>query len=67
MFALVAHTDRTAVTCHQTFLEPDGSGKAPLDKARLFPAGVAPVGGVWFGEAHPEREFVVGEGIESRC
>jgi hypothetical protein len=56
-----------AVTVHQTFLEQDGSAKAPLgDKARLFPAGVTPTGGgVWFGEADPSREFIVGEGIES--
>jgi hypothetical protein len=65
MVALVALADGTQVTCHQTFLEPDGSGKAPLEKARLFPGGVAPHGGVWFGAADPAQEFIVAEGIES--
>jgi putative DNA primase/helicase len=65
MVALVALADGTPVTCHQTFLEPDGSGKAPLEKARLFPGGVAPHGGVWFGGADEKLEFVVAEGIES--
>jgi putative DNA primase/helicase len=53
------------VTCHQTFLDVDGSGKAPLERPRLFPAGVAPIGGVWFGKADPGRTFVIAEGIES--
>jgi hypothetical protein len=61
--ALVRLADGTEVTCHQTFLDLDGSGKAPLEKARLFPAGIAPAGGVWFGVADPESEFIVAEGI----
>jgi putative DNA primase/helicase len=65
MVALVALADGTPVTCHQTFLEPDGSGKAPIDKARLFPAGAAPRGGVWFGVADAAHELIVAEGIES--
>jgi putative DNA primase/helicase len=70
MIALVGPYGGPAVTCHQTFLEVDGSGKAPVEKPRLFPAGVAPTGGVWFGEpdievADIEHEFAVAEGIES--
>ena len=49
------------------FFGHDGSGKAPLGKqARLFAAGGRTIGGgVWFGDADPDREFIVGEGIES--
>jgi putative DNA primase/helicase len=58
--------DGTVVTCHQTFLQIDGSGKAPVEKSKLFPAGVNPAGaGVWFGSPDPSHEFVVAEGIES--
>jgi hypothetical protein len=54
------------LTVTQTFLAHYGATKAPVPKARLFPAGVSPVGGgVWFGEPDPEREFVVAEGVES--
>jgi hypothetical protein len=65
--ALVALCDRTEIAAHQTFLEWDGSAKAPLgDKARLFPRGAHLAGaGVWFGNASPDREFLVAEGIES--
>jgi hypothetical protein len=44
----------------------DGSRKAPVDKARLFPAGAPLVGaGVRFGTADADSEFIVAEGIES--
>jgi putative DNA primase/helicase len=70
MVAAVARADAfgalSVITCHQTFLAWDGSGKADVDKPKLFPSGVDPAGaGVWFGTAVPEREFVVAEGIES--
>jgi putative DNA primase/helicase len=66
MVAAVGPFGGPAVTCHQTFLDIDGSGKAPVDKPKLFPAGASTIGlGVWFGEADPEREFIVAEGIES--
>jgi putative DNA primase/helicase len=65
MVAPVGPAGGGPVTCHQTFLELDGSGKAPVERPRLFHAGVAPIGGVWFGEADPANEFVVAEGIES--
>jgi putative DNA primase/helicase len=52
--------------CHQTFVKHDGIGKAPIERPRLFAAGGSTLhGGVWFGKADPEREFVVAEGIES--
>ena len=66
MVAKVALADGTDCTSHMTFLEFDGSGKAPLEKERLFAAGGKTMGGgVWFGKADPEREFIVAEGVES--
>jgi putative DNA primase/helicase len=67
MLARVSLATGADITTHQTFIEPDGSAKAPLGKqARLFPAGVAPEGGgVWFGHADTVRELIVAEGIES--
>ena len=67
MLAAVATADGEEIGCHQTFLEFDGSRKAPLgDKARLFAAGGRTIGaGVWFGEANPNSEFIVAEGLES--
>ena len=66
MIALVKLADGTELTAHQTFLALDGSSKALVDSPRLFPAGVAPIGGaVWFGAIDADQEFVVAEGIES--
>ena len=66
MVAKVALADGTDCTSHMTFLEFDGSGKAPLEKERLFAAGGKTTGGgVWFGKADPERPFIVAEGVES--
>jgi putative DNA primase/helicase len=67
MLARVALATGEDLATHQTFIELDGSGKAPVgNKARLFVAGARTVAaGVWFGRADPAREFVVGEGIES--
>jgi hypothetical protein len=68
MVARVSLVTGVDLTTHQTFLKPDGSGKAPLgEKARLFAAGGRTVGGgVWFGGfADPMSEFIVAEGIES--
>jgi putative DNA primase/helicase len=56
------------ITCHQTFLRPDGSGKADVEKPKLFPSGVDPAGGgVWFNADAIDSglELVVAEGIES--
>jgi hypothetical protein len=68
MVARVSLATGADLTTHQTFLEPDGSRKAPLgQKARLFAAGGRTAGGgVWIGlAADPTSEFVVAEGIES--
>jgi putative DNA primase/helicase len=66
MLARVTLHNGIDLTTHQTFIKPDGSGKAPIDKPRLFAAGGETAGGgVWFGIARPELEFIVGEGIES--
>ena len=67
MLARVSLATGDEIATHQTFVEPDGGGKAPLGKqARLFAAGGKTLGGgVWFGEADPRQEFIVAEGIES--
>jgi putative DNA primase/helicase len=67
VLACVALADGTQLTTHQTFLEPDGSGKAPLgDKARLFAAGGRTLGGgVWFGDTDATNEALIAEGIEN--
>ena len=68
MVARVSLATGMDLTTHQTFLKPDGSGKAPLgDKVRLFAAGGHTAGGgVWIGVVRDSaREFLVGEGIES--
>ena len=67
MLAGVALASGAEITTHQTFVRHDGSAKAPLGKqARLFAAGGKTIGGgVWFGEADSNREFIVAEGIES--
>ena len=51
---------------HQTFLSLDGAGKAAIEKARLYRAGL-PIagGGVWLGKAEPTDEFVASEGVET--
>jgi putative DNA primase/helicase len=65
--ALIALADGEPLGSHQTFVARDGaSGKAPIERPRLFAAGGKTIGGgVWFGASNPDAEFVVGEGIES--
>ena len=68
MLARVTSAAGEELGVHQTFLLRDGSAKAPLgDKARLFSAGsrMGVGGGIWFGDADPDHEFVVAEGIEN--
>jgi putative DNA primase/helicase len=66
LVALVALADGTELCAHQTFLARDGSGKAPVEKPRLFPKGGRTAGGgVWFNEGDRGSGFVVAEGIES--
>ena len=65
MVAAVALADGTDCASHMTFVRPDGSGKAPIERPRLFAAGGKTAGaGVWFGKANPGHEFIVAEGVE---
>jgi putative DNA primase/helicase len=64
--ALVRLHDGAELCAHQTFIRPDGSGKAPVERPRLFPkGGKTDGGGVWFGTPDSESEFVVAEGVET--
>jgi putative DNA primase/helicase len=64
--ALVAMHDGTGLCGHQTFVRPNGTGKAEVERPRLFPKGARPIhGGVWFGRANPKLEFLIAEGIET--
>jgi hypothetical protein len=66
MVALVALADGTELTAHMTFLDIDGSAKAPVERPRLFPKGGHTAGGgVWFGDACASHEFIVAEGVET--
>jgi hypothetical protein len=66
LLALVRTHDGRELSVHQTFLSLDGAGKAAVEKARLYRAGL-PIagGGVWFSKAEHKDELVVGEGLES--
>ena len=66
LLALVSTHEGRELSVHQTFLSLDGAGKAAIEKARLYRAGL-PIagGGVWFGKAKPKGEFVIAEGIET--
>ena len=65
--ALIALADGEPLGSHQTFVARDeASGKAPIERPRLFAAGGRTLGGgIWFGKADPRREFPVAEGLES--
>ena len=64
--AQITLADGAPLGSHMTFVKRDGMGKAPVERPRLFAAGGKTIGGgVWFGKVDPEREFVVGEGVES--
>jgi putative DNA primase/helicase len=66
MLARVALAAGEDLGCHQTFVKHDGSGKAPIERPRLFAAGGSTLGGgVWFGVADPKHEVIVAEGVES--
>jgi hypothetical protein len=55
------------ISLHFTFLDPDGNGKAPVDRPRLYLAGHRKVGGVV--RLTPDDEIsmgaILGEGIET--
>lgn len=66
MVARVTLWDGTELTSHSTFLKPDGSAKAEIEKPRLFAkCDSIKAGAVWFGRARPDCEFIVAEGIET--
>ncbi|HZZ21655.1 MAG TPA: toprim domain-containing protein [Roseiarcus sp.] len=66
MVARVTLWDGTELTSHSTFLKPDGSAKAEIEKPRLFSkCDSIKGGGVWFGVARPEDWLLVCEGIET--
>jgi putative DNA primase/helicase len=66
MVARVTLHDGTELTSHSTFLKPDGSGKADVERPRLFAkCDTIRGGGVWFGAARPEDWLLVCEGIET--
>ena len=63
MVALVTHgADGTPIAIHRTFLARDGSGKAPVDPAKMM-LGPCRGGAVRLGE--PGDVLMVGEGIET--
>ena len=65
MVARVSLATGEDASTHMTFVDLDGSDKAPLEKPRLFAFGGKIAGaGIWFGQANPDREFIIGEGVE---
>jgi hypothetical protein len=55
------------VSLHFTYLKPDGSGKAPIERPRLYLAGHHKAGGVV--RMHPDEDvtqgLLIGEGLET--
>ena len=64
MLGLVEHVERGPIGIHATYLKPDGTGKAEVERAKVM---FGPVGGgaVRFGMPVAGQELAVGEGIES--
>jgi putative DNA primase/helicase len=64
MVAVVEHVERGLVAVHCTFLRPDGSGKAAVEKPK---AKFGPVAGgaVRFGMPGAEEWLAVAEGVET--
>jgi putative DNA primase/helicase len=64
MVALVEHVERGPVAVHCTYLQPDGSGKANIEKPKAI---FGPVGGgaVRLGVPRTGEWLAVGEGIET--
>ena len=66
MVARVTLWDGTELTSHSTFLKPDGSGKADVEKPRLFAkCDSIRGGGVWVSKAVEHEWFGAAEGLES--
>jgi hypothetical protein len=55
------------ISLHFTFLARDGSGKAPIERPRLYLAGHRKQGGVvrLFEDAEVDQGLIVGEGVET--
>jgi putative DNA primase/helicase len=64
MVALVEHVERGPVALHCTYLRPDGSGKADVEKPKAIFGPVAG-GAVHFGMPHSAQWLAVAEGIET--
>lgn len=64
MVGVIEHVEYGVIGATRTFLAIDGSQKAAFHKPRLF-LGMAKGGAVRLGTPDPDREIVVGEGIES--
>ena len=65
MVGLVEHVERGPVAVHCTYLQPDGSGKADIEKAKAIFGPVAG-GAVRFGMPRAGEWLAVAEGIETR-
>jgi hypothetical protein len=64
MVALVEHAERGPMAVHCTYLRPDGSDKADIERPRAIFASVAG-GAVRFGRPRAGEPFAVAEGIET--
>ncbi len=55
------------ISLHMTYLAHDGSGKAPIDRPRLYLAGHRKAGGVvrLYADAEVTQGLILGEGIET--
>jgi hypothetical protein len=64
MVALVEHVERGPVAVHATYLKPDGSGKADIEKPKAI-FGPVDGGAARFGMPQAGRWLAVAEGIET--
>jgi hypothetical protein len=64
MVALVEHAGRGPMAVHCTYLRPDGSGKADVERPKAI-FGPAAGGAVRFGIPHAGQRLAVAEGIET--
>ena len=64
MVALVEHVERGPIAVHCTYLLPDGSGKADIEKPKAI-FGLAAGGAARFGTPNAGQWLAVGEGVET--
>lgn len=64
MVALIEHVERGLLAVHCTYLRPDGSGKATVEKPKAI-FGSANGRAVRFGVPHEGKWLAVAEGIET--